>query len=149
GHPFQTSHHAARTGGRMPDACDFAQLNAGKEGFDDIYNQPDPRAYYHALGRLGYAIPTHAKPVLRATPDALCAARGLASPTVLDLGCSYGVNAAHLQCGRGFAELRERYDDPATAPAATAEVILDDASWYGEHAVAAPVTVVGVDVAQE
>src|SRR5690606_29944472 len=72
-----------------------------------------------------------------------------AMPTVLDLGCSYGVNAALMKYDLAFDELAERYHDPATAAAATAEVILEDANWFGERTATEPVAVVGMDVAGE
>ncbi len=133
----------------MPDEPDFAELNSGKEVFDDIYNRPDPRAYYRELGRLGYCIPTRAKPVLRAMLGALREAREVPVPTVLDLGCSYGINGAVLKYDLAFEDIARRYEGPAAREAAIAEIIIEDASWFGERAATEPIAVVGVDVADE
>ncbi|EST36825.1 hypothetical protein [Streptomyces roseochromogenus] len=37
----------------------------GKARFDDIYDRPDPRAYFRRLAPLEYEIPHHAQPVFR------------------------------------------------------------------------------------
>ncbi len=37
----------------------------GKSRFDDIYDRPDPRAYFQRLAPLEYEIPHHAQPVFR------------------------------------------------------------------------------------
>ncbi len=72
---------------------DPVHVLSGQTLFDEIYNQPDPRVFYSRLGRLDYQSPHHAQPVFRR----LVAARMRSGPvTVLDLCCSYGVNAALL-----------------------------------------------------
>jgi SAM-dependent methyltransferase len=80
----------------------------GKISFDDIYTQPDPRAYFGTLRRLGYCIPQLAKPCF-ASLLAQRRARGLDASTILDIGCSYGINAALLKCDLTMDELYHRY----------------------------------------
>jgi SAM-dependent methyltransferase len=82
-------------------------INASKANFDDIYNEADPRGYFSALGALDYMIPDLAKPVI----DQLLSARhaGRASKlSVLDVGCSYGINAALHRYPLTFGTLRRR-----------------------------------------
>ncbi|WP_328396811.1 class I SAM-dependent methyltransferase [Nocardia sp. NBC_00416] len=86
----------------------------GKASFDDIYSRPDPRDYYARMSELDYRIPELAKPHLRRQIDEWRAATGTA-PSVLDIGCSYGVNAALLRLDTTLAELADSYADPATA----------------------------------
>ncbi|MGW5387325.1 class I SAM-dependent methyltransferase [Nocardia sp. NPDC003963] len=85
----------------------------GKASFDDIYSRPDPRDYYARMSELDYRIPELAKPHLRAQIAEYRAATG-AAPSVLDIGCSYGVNAALLRLDTTLAELAESYADPDT-----------------------------------
>lgn len=80
----------------------------GKASFDDIYTRADPRAYYARMAELDYRIPELAGPVFQQQIQQYRAATGVV-PTVLDLGCSYGVNAALLRFGATMAELAEHY----------------------------------------
>lgn len=86
----------------------YAQINLTKANFDEIYSRPDPRAYFSELGGLDYMIPDLADPVMRQ----LLAARGArcaTKPVVLDIGCSYGINAAVHRYPVSFNTLRRRY----------------------------------------
>jgi hypothetical protein len=75
-----------------------------KADFSDIYDRPDPGAYYTTLAPLGYRIPELARPVIEAVHDS-----GHGSGPLLDVCCSYGINAAQLRYGLTFAELAEHY----------------------------------------
>jgi transcription antitermination factor NusG len=80
----------------MLDAAEFEDLNEVKENMDYIYNQPDPRAYFRELNKLDYEIPDNAKPIFQKLIGHLRQHRD-DTIHVLDLGCSYGVNAAILK----------------------------------------------------
>lgn len=86
----------------------------GKASFDDIYDRPDPGAYCRRMAELDYCIPELAIPAFLDLFAEYEAATGRA-PTVLDLGCSYGVNAALLRFGTTVADLAEHYGDADTA----------------------------------
>ena len=86
----------------------------GKASFDDIYDRPDPSAYCRRMAELDYCIPELATPEFIELFSEYEAATGTA-PTVLDLGCSYGVNAALLRFGTTVAELADHYGDADTA----------------------------------
>ncbi|MEU4315236.1 class I SAM-dependent methyltransferase [Nocardia sp. NPDC024068] len=94
----------------------------GKASFDDIYSRPDPRDYYARMSELDYRIPELAKPHLRAQITEYRRVTGSA-PAVLDIGCSYGVNAALLRLDTTLAELAGSY---AGSTAATQELIEAD-----------------------
>ncbi|WP_245676975.1 class I SAM-dependent methyltransferase [Nocardia acidivorans] len=89
--------------------------STGKASFDDIYDRPDPRAYYARMSELDYRIPELAKPHFEQLLADHRAATGIAAPTVLDIGCSYGVNAALLRLDTTMSDLFETYAEP-TAP---------------------------------
>jgi SAM-dependent methyltransferase len=82
----------------------------GKASFDHIYTEPDPRPYFTTLRRFDYCIPQQARPWFAALVDRHPAAR----PTVLDIGCSYGINAALLNGGVEMGDLYDRYAQAAT-----------------------------------
>ncbi|MBE1530902.1 class I SAM-dependent methyltransferase [Actinomadura algeriensis] len=82
---------------------------SGKISLDHIYTQPDPRAYFTTLRDLDYHIPQLARPHFAELIDEYRKARNVAVPTVLDIGCSYGINAALLKYGITMGDLYERY----------------------------------------
>lgn len=86
----------------------------GKASFDDIYDRPDPREYYARMSELDYRIPELAKPFFaQQIREFRAAAHGTPEAgqpvTVLDIGCSYGVNAALLRFDTGIGDLAEHY----------------------------------------
>lgn len=107
----------------------FETINTVKANLDHIYNRPDPRAYFRELRKLDYDIPGAAKPVFQTliahlqqrNPDAL---------HVLDLGCSYGVNAALLKCDMTMPELYDHWDQPQIADAAPEQVLERDRRYF-------------------
>ena len=98
--------------------------DTGKVSFDHIYTEPDPRAYFRTLRHLEYQIPGLATPHFRALIDEYRSANRVDTPQVVDLGSSYGINAALLRCDATMAELYERYGD--AAPDSTEELLAAD-----------------------
>jgi hypothetical protein len=88
--------------------------STGKVSFDDIYTAPDPRAFFGTLRGLDYQIPQLAKPYFTTVFEKYRAEQRVAAPTVLDVGCSYGVNGALERCDTTMDELYEHYDDAAS-----------------------------------
>lgn len=81
----------------------------GKISLDHIYASPDPRAYFGTLRGLDYRIPELAKPHFHGLITEYREARGVPVPTVLDIGCSYGINSALIKYGATMAGLYDRY----------------------------------------
>jgi SAM-dependent methyltransferase len=81
----------------------------GKASLDHIYTAPDPRAYFTTLRKFDYAIPQLAKPHFGRLIDELAAGQPAEPVTVIDIGCSYGINAVLLRCDATMDELYERY----------------------------------------
>ncbi|WP_433723342.1 class I SAM-dependent methyltransferase [Nocardia sp. CA-129566] len=102
----------------------------GKASFDDIYDRPDPREYYARMSELDYRIPELAKPFFQQQIREYRASARVDAPTVLDIGCSYGVNAALLRFDTTISDLAEHYrtaeDVDQTALIARDRARLDD-----------------------
>jgi carnitine O-acetyltransferase len=84
----------------------------GKVSFGHIYTAPDPRDYFSTLRELDYRIPELAKPYFMKLVEEYRRSCGIRTPKVLDIGCSYGINAALLKCDATMDELYERYCGP-------------------------------------
>jgi hypothetical protein len=105
-----------------------------KASFDDIYVQPDPRAYFAELGALDYEVPAHGARVF----GEVLAAMDAPTPTVLDLCCSYGVNAALLSTGLDLDDLYQRYRSPEIARLSVDELVEADREHFARHRTARP-----------
>ncbi|MBA2416257.1 MAG: hypothetical protein H0V64_10310 [Geodermatophilaceae bacterium] len=125
---------------------DEALIGSAKADFTSIYDQADPRAYFRTLGGLDYQIPQQSLPVLQAV---LAASQRDGRPrTVLDVCCSYGINAALLRYDVQLAEIRARYADPASDDLSVEELIEADARFYAERRRSPDVPVLGLDIAE-
>jgi hypothetical protein len=119
------------------------RTTTSKADFTGIYTAPDPRPYFAALAPLGYQVPEHATPLVRAEVDA--PGRDTRARTVLDLCCSYGINAALLRTSVQLAELGARYTGPALAPLSPDALAAADAAFFRAHEERPDVRVLGLD----
>ena len=132
---------------------DTLHQKSGKTNFDQIYDREDPREYFNTLGAFDYCVPRHGQRVFRELAGALgdCkrgegeGARGLG---VVDVCCSYGINAALLKHETTLDDLYARYGSAETAALSSEELAEADAAFYGERRMGTAPEVVGVDVAQ-
>ena len=126
----------------------YAPAPEGMTSFDQVYDQPDPRAYFSALGPLEYQSPQHAQGVFRRVVAARArAARATEPVTVLDICCSYGINAALLNHDLTLDELYSHYTSPEAAVLSTAELIEWDRGYYAERRRGTLARVIGLDMA--
>ncbi len=129
----------------------FSAENQGKLDLHEVYNFSDPRAYFSRLEPLDYAIPDQARPIFRRLIDQIrhCKHRdrGKTAVTVLDLGCSYGVNAATLKHGRTMKDLFRLYAS-GSAAFSTAALKERDRSLWSRSRSDADLSIIGLDVSQ-
>ncbi|MEV7192391.1 hypothetical protein AB0N81_11365 [Streptomyces sp. NPDC093510] len=122
---------------------------SGKTRFDDIYDQPDPRAYFRTLAPYEYEIPQHAQAVFRRTRDLRARLAGGEGPvTVLDLCCSYGINAALLNHDLTLADLYAHYTSAEAAALTPEELVERDKEFYASRRRSDATPVIGLDLAE-
>jgi SAM-dependent methyltransferase len=122
----------------------YSDLNEMKSDFSQIYTDKDPREYFRILGQLDYIIPHLAQPVF----EQLVRARSETQDepiTVLDLGCSYGVNGALMKYSLRYDALRARYTDPALKTLSSEELLELDRAFYQAWPKQPRVRVIGLD----
>ena len=124
----------------------------GKANFDLIYDLEDPREYFNTLGKFDYPIPQHGQ---RLFSELIEARRGASRDgdanqrfRVVDVCCSYGINAALLKYETTLEEMYARYGSGELAGLSSGELADDDAEYYGARWREASPQVVGLDVAQ-
>jgi SAM-dependent methyltransferase len=124
---------------------EFSRINQAKAIFDDIYIQEDPRSYFSVLGDLDYMIPDVAEPVVRQILAAKASATGT-KPVVLDVGCSYGINAAVHRFPLTFGGLRHRYARREMKAISSEELMKFDRHFYSAWPDGGLARFVGLDV---
>lgn len=129
----------------MSDGSDHDK--GGKASFDHVYNEADPRDYFTTLGDLEYQAPAHGARVFPRLVERQREQLGRDDLVVLDLACSYGVNAALLNHDLTLDDLYARYRSPELASLSTDELVLADREFFDEHRRPDTVRVLGQDVA--
>lgn len=122
-------------------------INRNKAVFDDIYVEPDPRAFFSILGSLDYMIPDVAETIVRQILQARSNIHGN-DATILDVGCSYGVNAALHRFPVSFASLRQRYARREMMEIDGAELIRLDRNFYAAWPEVGSARFVGFDISE-
>jgi len=126
----------------------YDSANSGKANFEETYNRLDPRSYFHRLGALDYAIPERAAPIFLRAFDAFATMRQREALTVLDIGCSYGINAAVLKYGRKMSELRAHYEAFDESEAGPHDVLSADREVFASERARRDLSIIGIDRAQ-
>ncbi len=117
------------------------KMTKQKADFENIYVEPDPGSYHRTLGNLDYEIPEHGRRVFHALLDELRV--DSEDPTVLDLCCSYGVNAALLNHDVTLEEVQAHHSQ---ASALSHDDLLErDRRWYADRRRSETVNVIGLD----
>lgn len=125
----------------------LANINRNKAVFDEVYTMTDPRSYFSVLGALDYMIPDVAEPIIRQLFDARARYHGDEN-TVLDIGCSYGINAAIHRFPVNFASLRQRYARREMMELDAEELIRLDRSFYSSWPEVGLGRFIGVDISE-
>lgn len=123
--------------------------DTGKAVFDDLYHQPDPRMYYEHLGQLGYRIAGEAQPLIARTVSAISDIRDEHQPKVIDIGSSYGINAALLNCDLTLDQLDRHYRSDEISGWSRDRVLERDITYFSDHQADRGSDIVGIDVSRE
>jgi hypothetical protein len=126
-----------------------AHVRGGKFQFDHVYNQADPRGYFQALRGLEYQAPAHGQRVFAGLVHRWREYVDRDEVVMLDLCCSYGINAALLNHDLTLDALYARYCSPELAALSSDDLVVADRAFYRDHRRRDRVQVVGLDVAQQ
>lgn len=131
----------------MQNTANYTSINENKENFDALYTSDDPREYFKLLGRLDYIIPHVANPVFAQLIRARAAQQD-GPVTVLDLGCSYGVNGALMKYDLDYDSLLSRYTSPALQSQTSEDLLELDRAYYLSWPKKRNVRVIGHDISE-
>jgi len=129
----------------MSTAETFDYDETGKIDLTNIYDRPDPRSYYATLRRLNYIIPETAKPVFQTVIDDYRQAHDQSKIRIIDVGCSYGINAAMLKGDLDMEQLYLLYAQDVTANARRSQLLSRDQTIADDILKDSELEVVGLD----
>lgn len=124
----------------------FDESNDAKASMDHIYDRADPRAYFRELKSVSYTIPGAARPILQQL-IALLRRNARDIVRVLDIGCSYGINAALLKYDLTIEDLYVRWGQMTPALITAEEIIKQDREFFAGLERVEGIEVMGLDVA--
>ena len=104
------------------------------------------RPYCEVMQALDYVIPKHAQPMFSRLFQKYREHSGKELVRVLDLGSSYGINAALLRFGLGLPDLFQRYTSPEAEALSTSELLRRDRNDYCHQPTSQTLDMVGFDV---
>ena len=119
--------------------------HTGKLNLNHIYNRLDPRDYFSTLSKLDYCVPQVAKPFFKRLLEARREANGEEAAKIVDVGCSYGINAALLKHDMSLDDLYRLYSEEA--PDDQSIMLERDRALFSDSA-DDQLSIVGLDVAQ-
>jgi len=123
---------------------------SGKANFELVYGLEDPREYFKTLGQFDYCIPQHGQRVFSTLIEARREqghnGHGERQTGVVDVCCSYGINATLLKHETTLDGLYARYGSEELVGLSSEELAGADAAFYGERVREAAPEVVGLDV---
>lgn len=120
---------------------------SGKVSFDGVYDRPDPRTYFRTLATLDYQIPEHARGPFAYLAQTIRDRRDGDPVEILDLCCSYGINAMLLNHDVSLADLYDRYRDAELESMSSDELIAADREFFAQRLRPDALPVVGLDAA--
>ena len=116
-----------------------------REEYEQVYAEPDPRAYFRVLHGLDYRIPELARTVFRDIIQAAAESRA-EKPKVFDLGCGFGINAALLRYPIDMNRLAHRYRDLDAGDLTPERVMELDRNYFASWPAKIDIDYVGLDL---
>ncbi|GJM03670.1 MAG: methyltransferase type 12 [Rhodomicrobium sp.] len=117
----------------------------GKVVLDQIYSKDSPLDFYNIISQMDYAVPQQAKSVFIALIEHLQSLGGGDTLKLIDLGSSYGVNAALLKYNLSLDEVFHHYKTAKAEGLSRAELLALDHKLL-EACQVRNIEMVGVDI---
>ncbi|MEK9282350.1 hypothetical protein MTR72_22390 [Bradyrhizobium sp. ISRA442] len=120
-----------------------SSLQGTKHDFTSVYNCRWPHSYFRAHLALDYVIPDRAKPIFERIFADYRRVRRKTRLKIIDVGCSYGVNAALLRTDLDLDELYAAYLEPSGSLSGRQEI--EHANFFRNRGLRNDIRFVGVD----
>ncbi|MBB5855673.1 class I SAM-dependent methyltransferase [Amycolatopsis umgeniensis] len=123
----------------------YTHFNSAKINLDDVYRSDDASPYYAEMSRLDYQIPQNSLPWFLRIIDEIRAIRGGDRVKILDVGCSYGVNAALLKYDIPLEAVYHHYATRPQGQVRAARIGYDQA-FFSRFAPRTGLSIHGIDI---
>jgi len=123
----------------------YTRFNSAKINFDNVYHSDDASPYYAEMRRLDYQIPQNSLPWFLRIIDEIRAIRGSDQVKIVDVGCSYGVNAALLKYDISLELIYHHYATRPEGQFRAAEIGHDHA-FFSRFAARTGLSIHGIDI---
>ncbi|BAV50242.1 MULTISPECIES: hypothetical protein [Mesorhizobium] len=120
-----------------------SSIQGAKQDFTAAYNRKWPHAYFRAHLALDYMIPDRAKPVFERIFADYRRVRNKTWLKIIDVGCSYGVNAALLRTDLDLDDLYAAYLEPSGSLSRRQET--EHRAFFRDRGLRDDIQFVGVD----
>jgi SAM-dependent methyltransferase len=125
------------------------EINQKKLNLSHIYNLRNPEPYYQFITQYKYDLPERAKSYFLKVINTYRHYESLRDLKILDIGCSYGINAALLKFKKSIPEIYQHYTDDSLdiKPAELSRRHLDS-KWFHESSSDEGLQFIGLDSAE-
>ena len=131
----------------MPEIDPVLLDETGKVILDEVYKRKTPSSYYRAIERLDYSLPQLANPVFMKTLECLAQVSNKSKLKVVDLGCSYGINATLLKWDFHLNEIFSHYKNGSAEHVQRNEYVRRDQEFFNKNK-SRNLDVIGVDISK-
>jgi hypothetical protein len=125
------------------------EINNKKLNLNQVYNLRDPEPYYQAINQYEYDLPERAKPYFQKIINTYRQYESLHSLKILDIGCSYGINAALLKFNKSITEIYQHYTNPLRLQQSEISRRHLDSKWLHESSFDEGLQFIGLDSAEK
>ncbi|MES0213358.1 hypothetical protein NKJ93_30425 [Mesorhizobium sp. M0028] len=126
-----------------PARAVHSSIQGAKYDFTVAYNRRWPHAYFRAHLALDYIIPDRAKPVFEKIFADYRRVRNKTKIKIIDIGCSYGINAALLRTDLNLDDLYAAYLRPGGSLSRRDEI--EHRAFFHNHGLRDDIQFAGVD----
>lgn len=125
------------------------EINQKKLDLDNVYNLKSPELYYQFIDHYKYYLPEHAKPYFQKIIETYRQHKSKKKLKVLDVGCSYGVNAAILKFDKSISGIYQYYANLASGIQSMESACeYQDRDWFRQANVDDELDFIGLDAAE-
>ncbi|MES0160263.1 MULTISPECIES: hypothetical protein [unclassified Mesorhizobium] len=128
---------------RQAASTERGRLQERKYDFTPTYNRTLPHAYFRACLARDYMLPDRAKPVFERVFADYRRVRNKTTLKIIDVGCSYGINAALLRTDLDLDDLHAAYLGPSGSLSSRQQI--EHRSFFRNRCLRDDIKVVGVD----
>ncbi|MEB3177930.1 MAG: hypothetical protein VKL59_02650 [Nostocaceae cyanobacterium] len=125
------------------------EINNKKLNLNQVYNLREPEPYYQSINQYEYDLPERAKPYFQKIINTYRHYESLGSLKILDIGCSYGINAAILKFNKSIAEIYQHYTNPLRLQRSELSRRHLDSKWFHESSLDENLQFIGLDSAEK